>query len=298
MVPSSAEADQAYAVSAGGNDGPDEDAFDDPSSSNRPVLAGVAIVGVVLLAIPLLLLAGSGRDGDKNKSGGPPATVGAHTELNGDDRRGLGDYAVMSPSPKSSRTASASPSPSADKPKGRSTAAAESAQAAETAKPPRDTAAGAVMELGKNDPSGRHICYRAYVSGKGWQKPVCDGAMAGTTKQNRPIKALNIAVTGSDGSSANAFVHNSASKDGKGMWMPQWTGVKADDTNNYIGSTKKSAPNMSGFAINIGTGRICQTAKVHSLDWGGKGCTSARPGYIFGGALSNDRYLEAVKLTV
>ncbi|NEB33313.1 hypothetical protein G3I62_30280 [Streptomyces sp. SID14446] len=169
---------------------------------------------------------------------------------------------------------------------------------AKPAKPAQDTAASAVKRLARNDPSGRHICYRAYVSGQGWQKPVCDGTMAGTTNQNRPIKALNIAVSGSGGSSANAFVHNSASKDGRGKWMPQWTPVRADGANNYIGSTKKGAPNMSGFAINVGTGRVCQLAKVHSFDWGGQGCADARPGYIFGGALENDRYLEAVKFTV
>ncbi|MCZ9336787.1 hydrolase, partial [Streptomyces sp. TRM76130] len=50
---------------------------------------------------------------------------------------------------------------------------------------------------------GRHICYRAYVADRGWQEPVCDGAEAGTVGQGKPIKQLDIAVSGTDGVKGN-----------------------------------------------------------------------------------------------
>ncbi|WP_406442037.1 hydrolase [Streptomyces sp. NBC_01613] len=172
------------------------------------------------------------------------------------------------------------------------------ATATVTAKPPQDTAATAVRRLAKDDPSGRHICYRAFVTGRGWQKPVCDGTMAGTTGQEAPIKALNIAVTGTGGSAANAFVHNPQSTDGRGKWEPQWTAIIADGENNYIGGSKKDDPYMSGFAINIGSGQVCQVAHVSDSGWGTQGCAKPRPAYIFGGTLDNSHWLEAVKFTV
>ncbi|MEW2166960.1 hydrogenase expression protein HypA [Streptomyces sp. NPDC007084] len=298
----------ARTAASGAGNGPDEDSPDGRSGPNKPILAGAAIVGAILVTLPLLLV-GANKHEDK-KAQVEPVAVGnqADTVLDGDDPQGSGDFVVESPtpspsptvskSPKAPKSASPSPSPSAEKPKEHKAPAAVAAQSAVAVKPPQNSAAGAVLRLAGNDLSARHICYRAYVSGQGWQKPVCDGAMAGTTNQNRPIKALNIAVSGSGGSSANAFVHNPASKNGKGKWMPEWTTLKADGANNYIGSTDKSAPVMSGFAINIGKGRICQTAKVHAVDWFGKGCADARPRLTFGGSLRNDRYLEAVKLTV
>lgn len=59
----------------------------------------------------------------------------------------------------------------------------------EETKAPVVTAATAVTRLAADDPGVRHICYRAYETGEGWQKPVCDGALAGTVGQNRPIKS-------------------------------------------------------------------------------------------------------------
>ncbi len=172
------------------------------------------------------------------------------------------------------------------------------ATATVTAKPPQDTAATAVRRLARNDPSGRHVCYRAFVTGRGWQKPVCDGTIAGTTGQETPIKALNIAMAGTGGSAANAFVHNPESTDGKGSWEPQWTAIIADGEDNYIGSTKKDAPYMLGFVINIGSGQVCQTAHVRNSGWGDQGCAQPRPNFTFGGTLDNSLWLEAVKFTV
>ncbi|MEU8789810.1 hypothetical protein [Streptomyces sp. NPDC048643] len=287
-----------------------DDEYQGPGLLHRPMVVGpVALVVAALVIVPLVILGSGGSDDGGHRK---EAARSSEETSKRPQAEKSGPISTSSPSlpppPSVSASPSAKPKKSKDakkKPKEPGggggvvvTVTARPPQATVTAKPPQDTAASAVKRLSKNDPSGRHICYRAYVSGQGWQKPVCDGTMAGTTNQNRPIKALNIAVSGSGGSSANAFVHNSASKDGRGKWMPQWTAVKADGTNNYVGSTKKGAPNMSGFAINVGTGRICQMAKVHSYAWGGQGCADARPGYIFGGALENDRYLEAVKFTV
>ncbi|GGY10212.1 hypothetical protein GCM10010510_65300 [Streptomyces anandii JCM 4720] len=166
------------------------------------------------------------------------------------------------------------------------------------AKPPQDTAASAVKRLADSDPAGRHICYRVYLSGRGWQKPVCDGTTSATTGRNEPIKALNIAVTGTGGSSAGAFLQDPGSTDRQGRWADRWTDVIADGKDNYIGSTKESAPYMTGFAIDIGNGPVCQTTKVRGDDWSGWGCAEARPGFIFGGSRENERWLEAVELTV
>ncbi|MFI0806586.1 hydrolase [Streptomyces echinatus] len=167
-----------------------------------------------------------------------------------------------------------------------------------TEEAPEETAATAVRRLADDDPGGRHVCYRAFVTGDGWQKPVCDGTMAGTVGSDTPIKALNIAVTGVGGSAANAFLHKDDSTDGKGQWSPSWTAVVADGEDNYVGSTEPDDPHMLGFAINVGTGEVCQTSRVHNFDWGQQGCVKQRPEFVFGGALENDRYLEAVKLTV
>ncbi|MGQ4343322.1 hypothetical protein [Streptomyces sp. SAS_275] len=290
-----------------------DDEYRGPGLLHRPMVVGpVGLVVAALVIVPLVILGSGGSDDGGHRK----EAARSSEETSKSPQAGKpGPISTSSPSLPPPPSVSASPSPKPKKSKDAKketkkpgggggvvvTITARPPQATVTAKPAKpaqDTAASAVKRLARNDPSGRHICYRAYVSGQGWQKPVCDGTMAGTTNQNRPIKALNIAVSGSGGSSANAFVHNSASKDGRGKWMPQWTPVRADGANNYIGSTKKGAPNMSGFAINVGTGRVCQLAKVHSFDWGGQGCADARPGYIFGGALENDRYLEAVKFTV
>ncbi|MFF3658587.1 hydrolase [Streptomyces olivochromogenes] len=169
----------------------------------------------------------------------------------------------------------------------------------ESATPQEETAATAVAQLAAQDP-GRHICYRAYLTDKGWTKPVCDGAMAGTVGQNRPIKSLNLATSDTDGTAATAFVYDSQSTNGNGHYFGPWKGV-ADGSDLYIGSTKKDDPYMLGFAMNVGESKsvVCQTAHVHNEGWKGLACDE--PGgdnYIFGGTLSNLLWLEAVKFTV
>ncbi|PTM99530.1 hypothetical protein [Streptomyces sp. VMFN-G11Ma] len=269
---------------------------------HRPLVVGPVALGVAVLVIVPLVILGSGSDGD----GGQNQAAGTSDKLDRSpehEKSKTSPTVSVSPSLVPPPSFSASPSAKAKrKPKGKATATVTvrppEVRVTVTAKPSADTAASAVNRLAKNDP-GRHICYRAYVSGRGWQKPVCDGTVAGTTGQNRAIKALNIAVRGTGGVAANAFVHKAGSTDGKGVWMPHWTPNTDDGKNIYIGSGRKSAPNMLGFAINIGSGgQICQVARVHNADWGQQGCVNPRPEYTFGGTLSNDVWLEAVKFAV
>ncbi|WP_328498811.1 hydrolase [Streptomyces sp. NBC_00414] len=168
-------------------------------------------------------------------------------------------------------------------------------------KAPEKTAATAVQKLAAQDPSGRHICYRAYVSGQGWTDAVCDGETAGTVGKETPLKAVNIAVSGTKGTAGAAFVHNPGSTNGEGHFPDPWSGV-ADGIDNYLGSTKKDAPNMLGFTINVdgGGGAVCQTAHVHNDAWLGLECDDPKAGFDFtyAGTHNNDLWLEAIKLTV
>jgi hypothetical protein len=151
---------------------------------------------------------------------------------------------------------------------------------------PKDAAATAVKRLAVGNP-GRHICYRAYVVGIGWQHPVCDGSTAGTT--SRPIKSLNIAVSGVGGTSAAGLIQERGWE--KGAWKKAANGIDL-----YIGN-KRNAHNMQGFGINVGEGSVCQNTYISKQGWQGLGCD--KPGsYIFGGTLSKTHWLEAVQLTV
>ncbi|MER5901699.1 hydrolase [Streptomyces mirabilis] len=219
---------------------------------------------------------------------------------------------TLPPSPSTSAAPPTPPAPSAQAPVVPSTPETQAASGSggggggssetkpkESATPQEDTAATAVVQLAAQDP-GRHICYRAYLTDKGWTKPVCDGAMAGTVGENRPIKSLNIATSDTDGTAATAFVYDSQSTNGKGHYFGPWKGV-VDGADLYIGSTKKDDPSMLGFAMNVGESKsvVCQTAHVHNEGWHGLACDE--PGgdnYIFGGTLSNLLWLEAVKFTV
>lgn len=185
------------------------------------------------------------------------------------------------------------PPPAAAAPTSQQPAAPKpSAAAPRSAEPAPETAALAVSRLAARQP-GRHICYRAYVEGIGWQKAVCDGGTAGITGQSKRIKALNIAVSGTKGTAANAFVHDEE-------WKTPWNGV-ADGIDNYIGGTAKDYPYMLAFVLNVGDGTVCGNAHVRNYGWGGLDCD--QPGeadgrYIFGGTLDNNSWLEAVRFTV
>jgi len=270
-----------------------DDEYAPPGLLHRPLVVGPVALGVAALVIvPLVIVGSGGSGGGRDEAQAARATSETSRTPSAEEPAPTKSVtpSMMPPPP----STTAKPKDTTAKPKdtsaakgsggGTVTVTAKPPRATVTAKPPTETAATAVNRLAKNDPTGRHICYRAYVTGRGWQKPVCDGTIAGTTGQHKPIKALNVAVSGTGGSAANAFVHDPDSTNGQGKWKPEWTAVIADGKNNYIGSTHKSAPYMTGFAINIGSGQVCQTAKVHGYDWGGQGCADPRPGFVFGGA--------------
>ncbi|MER5339361.1 hypothetical protein ABT030_03270 [Streptomyces mirabilis] len=266
-----------------------DDEYESPGLLHKPLVVGPVALGVAaLVVVPLMILGSGGSDGGSRQSQAARAAGETSKSPTAEESAPTRSSSISTPPTSPSSTASKSPA----KPK-KSSSPKSGGGATAT-----DTADIAVNRLARSDPSGRHICYRAYLSGQGWQKPVCDGAVAGATSRNRPIKALNIAVSGVGGSAANAFVHDPDSTNGQGRWEPHWTAVIADGRNNYIGSTKPSAPNMSGFAIKIGSGRICQTAKASGYDWGRRGCADPGTDFVFGGALKNTHYLEAVKFTV
>ncbi|MGX1271279.1 hydrolase [Streptomyces phaeoluteigriseus] len=161
----------------------------------------------------------------------------------------------------------------------------------EEEKPKERTAATAVQELAARS-DGRHICYRAYVADRGWQDPVCDGAEAGTVGKSLPIKALNIAVSGTKGTAGNgAHVVEG--------WLTgdKWSSA-ADGIDMYIGSTKEAVSPLQGFTIKVDDGSVCQNAHVANKGWMGLGCT--KPGeWMYGGSPAEEaQNLEAVRLTV
>ena len=169
-------------------------------------------------------------------------------------------------------------------------------------KPKKKTAATAVQRVAAQDPGGRHICYRAFVTGKGWTEAVCDGETAGTVGEDKPIRALNIAVSGTKGTGSAAFVHFPGSTNGKGHYNGKPWSFAPDGIDNYFGDSEKDSPNLLGFTINVdnGGGPVCQTTHVRNEGWHDMGCDKPGEGegFIFGGTLNNDLWLEAVKFTV
>ncbi|MDW4906231.1 hypothetical protein RB628_13000 [Streptomyces sp. ADMS] len=164
----------------------------------------------------------------------------------------------------------------------------------QAAGPAVGTAAYAVLQLADRNP-GKHVCYRAYVTGMGWQGTQCDGATAGTEGQNRPIKALNIAVTGTNRVDASPWIQ------GTGWKGQAWKGA-AVGVNLTIGTASDSAPNMGGFAISVNgaKGTICQTVHLRDRGWQVQACDTpeTKNNYIFGGTMDKDFWLEAVRFTV
>ncbi|WP_446040573.1 hypothetical protein [Streptomyces sp. SID1121] len=277
----------------------------EPPSGNpkKPLLAAAGLAGVVLLAVPLLIWATN--DSDKKTD---TTSVVAESDTILDDQALNAppeDYAPASPTAKPT-TAKPSvkakakalppaepptpPSPSPTAEKSEPVKKAPKKKAVVEAKPPANTASLAVMKLATQH-AGRHICYRAYVKGIGWQAPVCDGAEAGTQGQNRPITALNIAVSSTNGVNATPWTM------GEGYKAP-WKGA-ADGGDLYIGVASSSAPALGGFAINIGVPLVCENAFVTDRGWLGLKCDD--PGgenLIFAGTLEKTLALQAIRLTV
>ncbi|WP_434587665.1 hypothetical protein [Streptomyces sp. A5-4] len=313
---SAAAPDAAAAAGMGGASGEGAGrGGDEPPSGNpkKPFLAAAGIAGVVLLAVPLLIWV----TGDSEKKDKVSVVAKSDTILK-DEPMGApqGDYAADKPKavpkpkvkPKAEPKVQAKPalpnlapavppsSPpakekSAPKKAGEPKKANRSLKAEEAPKAPVNTAASAVQQLATQSP-GRHICYRAYVANSGWQRAVCDGATAGTEGKGIPIKALDISVAGTNGTSATAYYHGAG-------WKNPWKTV-ANGTDLYLGSASDSAVSLSGFAISVREGNICQNTHVSESGWLGLGCDTPQTSnnYIFGGAVEKKRTLEAVRFTV
>ncbi|WP_405816012.1 hydrolase [Streptomyces sp. NBC_01390] len=160
-------------------------------------------------------------------------------------------------------------------------------------KPPKPqvvTAAVAVTRLAARS-SGRHICYRAYVADQGWQEPVCDGAEAGTVGKGLPIKALNIATSGTKGNKGSGAFQFKIWKDTK------WTQV-VDGVDNYLGSTKESDEPLQGFTIQVFDGSVCGNPHVADAGWLGVVCTDPGNWKYIGSRVEDHKQLEAVRFTV
>ncbi|MGP4052318.1 hydrolase [Streptomyces sp. 2A115] len=158
-------------------------------------------------------------------------------------------------------------------------------------KPAKPTAATAVRKVAALS-EGRHICYRAYVAGSGWQKPVCDGAKAGTEGKDKPIKALNFAVSGTKGiAAAGAYVVEGWKKGEK------WSSA-VDGKDMFIGSTKKADSPLQGFTIQVFDGSVCQNAYVKDKHWLGRICTKDGQWKYGGSPMEQKLRLEAVRFTV
>ncbi|MCI3928224.1 hydrolase [Streptomyces sp. AN091965] len=154
--------------------------------------------------------------------------------------------------------------------------------------PEEQTAADAVRELAA-DSEGRHICYRAYVQDDGWQDPVCDGAEAGTVGEDKPIRSLNIAVSGTGGVNATAAYvteHWRAGDDWK----------NAGDTEDlYIGDKDSNHP-MEGFSISVPDGSVCFEAYAKDTEWIQEVCTPEGKDFYAGAPMEEDRQLEGIRL--
>ncbi|WP_367318291.1 hypothetical protein [Streptomyces sp. HUAS ZL42] len=259
-----------------------DDEYEGPGLLHRPLVVGTVGVAVAALVIGTLVALGTGGSGDgQNQSAGA-----------GNDADKSPAHLQSPPPPPASGLMSASPSVS---PSASPTSSAPDpppvlpTPTPASTRPAQETAAIAVSKLAASEP-GRHICYSAYLEHGGWQKPVCDGATAGAVTGDEKIKSLNIAVSGTKGTAANAYLHE------KGWWKAPWPRV-VDGMDNYISSTQKNAPYMLGFAINVGEGTVCQNAYVHTKGWHGLACDE--PGsHIFGGTLDNSLWLKAVRFTV
>ncbi|MFD8798519.1 hydrogenase expression protein HypA [Streptomyces atroolivaceus] len=279
------------------------------SRPKKSILAAAAIIGAILVSVPFLVAGQDDPEPEKDRTQNVAGTV-------------VGTERSEHPETYTSKSPSPSVTPSKEKEKEKEQVEVKVKEkpsespvtkpvvvpppvtperkppATVTAKAPSNTAAGALSSLAEADPEGRHICYRAFVSGSGWQAPVCDGTMAGTAGQGKRITALNIAVWNVGGSSANALLHDQGSTSGNAKWAPSWTALVADGKNNYIGSSKQGAPYMTGFAMNVGKGSVCHSARLRGGGWGPQYCKNSRPEYMFVGTTDNKSWFEAVKLTV
>ncbi|RDG37058.1 COG1470 family protein [Streptomyces corynorhini] len=247
-----------------------------------PLWLATVLSGVLALAIALTVLWFAYQPSVRTLAQEQPQSVAAHaiptTEPSKPPTLPTAEAPAAAPS------APVPESPAEEKDGGKPGGGEEKEEPAETVE---NTAAVAVTKLNERTP-GRHICYRAYVRGTGWQDPVCDGLTSGTEGQDRPLESINIAVSGTNGMAANGYIENTD-------WEPKWKGAE-NLKDVYIGTPDQEAF-MRGLAISVGEGSVCVTARVHTQEWQQKACSDPG-GYKFGGTLIKDLSLEAFKLIV
>lgn len=162
-------------------------------------------------------------------------------------------------------------------------------------KPKERTAATVVRERAAKDEGGRHICYRVYVEDH-WRPVVCDGTEAGTggpgPDQFKPIKAINFAVSGTDGVTGNgAHVTNGYITGDKWAKAP-------DKKDMVVGSTQPDVRPLQGFTIGVKKGVVCQATFVQDKEWMGLHCTK-QDSWIYAGSPMNENHpLKRIRLTV
>ncbi|MFD9789881.1 polysaccharide deacetylase [Streptomyces sp. NPDC059070] len=132
--------------------------------------------------------------------------------------------------------------------------------------------------------AARGVCYRAHVAGIGWQSPVCNGQVAGTTGQGRAIEALEITTYGVGGMCAQAHVAGTG-----------WQNVRcgADGQTVTVGTTGQSRP-MEALWLSPSTGTVGAQAHVQNYGW--MGWQNGNP--ITVGTTGAALRLEAVQIVV
>ncbi|MET9258484.1 hypothetical protein [Amycolatopsis sp. NPDC004079] len=135
--------------------------------------------------------------------------------------------------------------------------------------------------------AARHICYAAHVENIGWQQPVCDGAVAGTTGQGLRLEALDIVVSQVGGVCAAAHV------EGLG-WGP--VTCAGENTTVAVGTVGRGL-RLEALHINVNSGTVCANAHVENIGWQGVSCASA-PSFALAGTTGRGLRMEAIQLTV
>ncbi|MFJ2608192.1 hypothetical protein ACIO13_24930 [Streptomyces sp. NPDC087425] len=291
--------------------GQSDDEYEGPGLLKRPAVIGaVGVVVALAVVVPLIVLGSQGGDTKDQTVGAADAKRKVPTELPTSQptiTSSLAPWPHATPgvslSPSASTSGSPSPSPSESSASPTPTESKTTVPVAtppavvapkrtKAPKPHKETAAEAVIKLAAKAP-GRHICYRVYFDQGGWQKPVCDGAVAGKVGTGKKIKAINTATAGTKGTASNAWVR-------KEHWKAAWNGG-GDGVDVYIGSSKAAYPYILGFVINVGDGRICQTA-AYNNKWDMLACDKPEgqaPGnFVWGGTQNDDWWLQAVRFAV
>jgi len=212
----------------------------------------------------------------------------AATELPPPSPTAVATTAAAAPTP----TASASATRAASSSGGGGGGGAPTPKASPTIVTAGQAVAALNASLGGNAGSamGRHICYRAYVSDIGWQKPVCDSSLAGTTAATLPIEGLDLAVSGTGGVCANGYDTNTGWE--RSSWL-----CAVDGGDLYIGKPGTGSW-MDGIGISVGSGTACASADLQGSGWP-QNPTCTTPGHwVFFGSLSYSVRIYGLTFTV